>query len=118
MSDDAGDISQAYESVAWRALMLALLAQVMVPAPDDEDECAKFLRTVLSDILDQTVNSDAMPAELDRSALWEELEQVNDKSWRTSLRLAPIVRRFARPICDRRIDAQGTGSRMSGSSLW
>ena len=79
MSDDAGDISQAYESVAWRGLMLALLAQVMVPAPDDEDECAKFLGTVLSDILDQTVNSEAMPAELDRSALWDELEQVNEQ---------------------------------------
>lgn len=80
MDDDAGNtVAQAYETVAWRGLMLALLAQVMVPAPNDEDECAAFLDTVLSDVLDQTVTSQAMPAELDREALRAELERVNER---------------------------------------
>jgi hypothetical protein len=34
---------------------------------------------VLADILDQTVNSEAMPAELDRGALRAELEGVNER---------------------------------------
>ncbi|WP_336812380.1 hypothetical protein [Bosea sp. MMO-172] len=79
MSEDTDDnVSQAYEAVAWRGLMLALLAQVMVPAPNDEEECAQFLATVLSDIIDQTVNSEAMPEELDRDALRAELDAVNE----------------------------------------
>lgn len=80
MDDEADNtVAQAYETVAWRGLMLALLAQVMVPAPNDEDECAVFLDTVLSDVLDQTVTSQAMPAELDREALRAELERVNER---------------------------------------
>jgi len=60
-------------------LTLALLAEILVPAPENEEECATFLHSVLADILDQTVNSGAMPAELDTSALRAELEDVNER---------------------------------------
>lgn len=80
MSDDPTEIiEQSYEVVAWRGLALALLAQVLVPAPENEEGCSEFLHTVLADILDQTVNSEAMPAELDRGALRAELEGVNER---------------------------------------
>ncbi|WP_089173079.1 hypothetical protein [Bosea sp. AS-1] len=80
MSEDPTEIvQQSYEVVAWRGLALALLAQILVPAPENEEECSQFLHTVLADILDQTVNSEAMPAELDRSTLRAELEGVNKR---------------------------------------
>ena len=80
MSDDATEIvAQSYEVVAWRGLALALLAQVLVPAPENEEVCSDFLHTVLEDVLDQTVNSEALPGELDRAALRVELEGVNER---------------------------------------
>lgn len=80
MSDDpTAIVEQTYEVVAWRGLALALLAQILVPAPENEGECSQFLHTVLADILDQTINSQAMPADLDRGALRAELEGVNER---------------------------------------
>lgn len=80
MSEDPTEIvQQSYEVVAWRGLALALLAQILVPAPENEKECSRFLHTVLADILDQTVNSEAMPAELERGALRAELGGVNER---------------------------------------
>lgn len=53
MSEDPIEIvQQSYEVVAWRGLALALLAQILVPAPENEEECSQFLHTVLADILD------------------------------------------------------------------
>jgi hypothetical protein len=95
MSEDPIEIvQQSYEVVAWRGLALALLAQILVPAPENEEECSQFLHTVLADILDQTVDSEAMPIELDRGA-WAELEGVNDRL-RDELAEAQVDRRKLR----------------------
>nr|WP_156134891.1 hypothetical protein [Methylobacterium sp. ZNC0032] len=53
MSDDPAEIiEQSYEVVTWRGVALALLAQILVPAPENEEECTQFLHTVLADIFD------------------------------------------------------------------
>lgn len=72
-------VANAYESIAWRQLTLSVLAQVLVPAPDSEEGCSQLLQVVLDDILDQTVNSETMPHELDRAAFRVELKRVNER---------------------------------------
>lgn len=47
--------------------------------PKHEDECAELLDAALSDVLNQMVNSEGMPAELDRLAFRAGLERVNER---------------------------------------